>query len=112
MKLSALLSQNIRKGSNDLLRVLRQEADNEITAAVLNDLAPYDRLRADPLRQRHNLFISAALLPLSQHLLYVQEEVFDYLLEERRLTEEELEKSYAESAALLPGVILNGNAGL
>jgi len=28
MKLSALLSQNIRKGSNDLLRVLRQEADN------------------------------------------------------------------------------------
>lgn len=42
----------------------------------------------------------------------VQEEVFDYLLEERRLTEEELEKSYAESAALLPGVILNGNAGL
>lgn len=28
MKLSTLLSQNIRKGSNDLLRVLRQEADN------------------------------------------------------------------------------------
>lgn len=28
MKLSALLSQNIRKGSNDLLRMLRQEADN------------------------------------------------------------------------------------
>jgi len=28
IKLSALLSQNIRKGSNDLLRMLRQEADN------------------------------------------------------------------------------------
>ena len=28
MKLSALLSQNIRKGSNDLLQMLRQEADN------------------------------------------------------------------------------------
>lgn len=28
MKLSALLSQNIRKGSNDLLRMFRQEADN------------------------------------------------------------------------------------
>lgn len=42
----------------------------------------------------------------------VQEEIFDYLLEERRLTEEELEKSYAEAAALLPEAILNGNAGL
>ena len=42
----------------------------------------------------------------------VQEEIFDYLLEERRLTEEELEKSYAEAAALLPGAILNGNTGL
>ena len=31
MKLSALLSQNIRKGSNDLLRMLRQEADNAFT---------------------------------------------------------------------------------
>lgn len=28
VKLSALLSQNIRKGSNDLLRMFRQEADN------------------------------------------------------------------------------------
>lgn len=28
IKLSALLSQNIRKGSNDLLRMFRQEADN------------------------------------------------------------------------------------
>lgn len=28
IKLSALLSQNIRKGSNDLLRMLRQEAEN------------------------------------------------------------------------------------
>lgn len=28
MKLSTLLSQNLKKGSNDLLRVLRQEADN------------------------------------------------------------------------------------
>ena len=28
MKLGTLLSQNLRKGSNDLLRVLRQEADN------------------------------------------------------------------------------------
>ena len=31
MKLSALLSQNIRKGSNDLLQMLRQEADNAFT---------------------------------------------------------------------------------
>ena len=31
MKLSTLLSQNLRKGSNDLLRVLRQEADNAFT---------------------------------------------------------------------------------
>lgn len=31
IKLSALLSQNIRKGSNDLLRMLRQEADNAFT---------------------------------------------------------------------------------
>lgn len=30
-KLSALLSQNIRKGSNDLLRMFRQEADNAFT---------------------------------------------------------------------------------
>lgn len=42
----------------------------------------------------------------------VQEEIFDYLLEERRLTEEELEKSYEEAATLLPGAILNGNACL
>jgi hypothetical protein len=28
MKLSALLSQNIRKGSNNLLQILRQEADH------------------------------------------------------------------------------------
>lgn len=42
----------------------------------------------------------------------VQEEVFNYLLEERRLTEEELEKSYEEAVALLPGAILNGNACL
>ncbi|MDE6740456.1 MAG: type II secretion system F family protein [Lachnospiraceae bacterium] len=31
MKLSTLLSQNIRKGSNDLLDMLRQEADNAFT---------------------------------------------------------------------------------
>lgn len=42
----------------------------------------------------------------------VQEEIFDYLLEERRLTEQELEKSYAEAEALLPGAILNGNTCL
>lgn len=42
----------------------------------------------------------------------VQEEVFNYLLEERRLTEEELEKSYEEAVALLPGAILSGNACL
>lgn len=41
-----------------------------------------------------------------------QEEIFDYLLEERRLTEEELEKSYAEAAALLPGAILGENTCL
>lgn len=42
----------------------------------------------------------------------VQEEVFDYLLEERRLTEEELEKSYGEASALLPGAILGENTCL
>lgn len=42
----------------------------------------------------------------------VQEEIFDYLLKERRLTEEELEKSYAEAAELLPGAILGENASL
>ncbi len=42
----------------------------------------------------------------------VQEEIFDYLLEERKLTEEELEKSYAEAAVLLPQVILSGNTCL
>ncbi len=42
----------------------------------------------------------------------IQEEIFDYLVEERRFTDEELEKSYAEAAALLPGMILNGNASL
>lgn len=31
LKLSALLSQNLRKGSNDLLQMLRQEADNAFT---------------------------------------------------------------------------------
>ena len=31
MKLSTLLSQNIRKGNNDLLNMLRQEADNAFT---------------------------------------------------------------------------------
>ncbi len=49
---------------------------------------------------------------LKAEIAGVQEEIFDYLLEERRLTEEELEKSYAEAAALLPEAILNGNAGL
>ncbi len=42
----------------------------------------------------------------------VQEEIFDYLLAERKLTEDELEKSYAEAAALLPDAVLNGNACL
>ncbi len=42
----------------------------------------------------------------------VQEEIFDYLLEERKLTEEELEKCFAEAEALLPGAILKGNADL
>lgn len=42
----------------------------------------------------------------------VQEELFDYLLEERKLTGEELEKSYAEASALLPGAVLSENACL
>ena len=42
----------------------------------------------------------------------LQEEIFAYLLEERRLTEEELEKTYAEASALLPQVILGGNTCL
>lgn len=42
----------------------------------------------------------------------VQEEMFDYLLKERKLTEEELEKSYEEAAVLLPGAVLGENACL
>lgn len=39
----------------------------------------------------------------------VQEEIFTYLVEERRLTGEEIEASYRETAALLPAAILGGN---
>lgn len=39
----------------------------------------------------------------------IQEESFDYLLEERKLTEEELEKSFAEAEILLPVAILGEN---
>lgn len=39
----------------------------------------------------------------------IQEEVFPYLLEERRLTEEELERSFSETKKLLPEVILGEN---
>ena len=42
----------------------------------------------------------------------IQEEVFDYLVEERKLTEEELEKSFAEAEALLPEAILGKNIRL
>ena len=45
-------------------------------------------------------------------MLFRSEEIFDYLLEERKLTEEELEESFAEAEALLPGAILKGNADL
>lgn len=39
----------------------------------------------------------------------VQEESFDYLVEERKFTEEELEKIFAEAEVLLPGAILGEN---
>ncbi len=39
----------------------------------------------------------------------IQEEAFDYLLEERKFTQEELEKSFAEAQALLPGAVLGEN---
>lgn len=39
----------------------------------------------------------------------IQEEIFAYLVEERRLTEEELEKSFAEAKELLPKAILGDN---
>lgn len=42
----------------------------------------------------------------------VQEEIFDYVVEERKLTEEELEKSFTEAAALLPVEILKENSSL
>lgn len=42
----------------------------------------------------------------------VQEEIFEYLVEERKLTDEELEKSFAEAAVLLPSEILDGNTSL
>lgn len=39
----------------------------------------------------------------------VQEESFDYLVEERKFTKEELEKRFAEAEVLLPGAILGEN---
>lgn len=39
----------------------------------------------------------------------IQEEIFDYTVEERRFTEEELEKSFAEAQELLPEAILGEN---
>lgn len=42
----------------------------------------------------------------------IQEEIFDYLLEEQKFTEEALEKSFVEAAALLPRTILNKNSSL
>ncbi len=42
----------------------------------------------------------------------IQEEVFDYLVEERRFTEQEIGKLYEEAQALLPSVILGENERL
>lgn len=42
----------------------------------------------------------------------IQEEIFDYVVEERRFTEEELEKSFAQAQALLPDAILGENVRL
>lgn len=42
----------------------------------------------------------------------IQEEIFDYLVEERKLTEEEVEKSYEEAVLLLPEAVLGGNTSL
>lgn len=42
----------------------------------------------------------------------IQEEIFDYLVEERKFTEQELEKQYEEALALLPTVILGENERL
>lgn len=42
----------------------------------------------------------------------IQEEIFNYLVEERKFTEQELEKQYEEAQALLPDVILGENERL
>lgn len=42
----------------------------------------------------------------------IQEEVFDYLVEERKFTAQELEKQYDEAQALFPAVILGENERL
>lgn len=42
----------------------------------------------------------------------IQEEIFDYLVEERKFTEQELEKQYEEAQALLPAAILGENERL
>ncbi len=42
----------------------------------------------------------------------IQEEAFDYVVKERRLTEEELERSYAQASELLPEAILGENERL
>lgn len=42
----------------------------------------------------------------------IQEEIFDYVVEERRLTEEELEEKFAEAEAALPDMILGENERL
>ena len=42
----------------------------------------------------------------------IQEEIFDYLVEERKFTEQELEKQYEEAQTLLPATILGENKRL
>lgn len=49
---------------------------------------------------------------LSAEIPGVQEEIFDYLVEERKFTEQEIEKKYEEALAILPMVILGENERL
>lgn len=46
---------------------------------------------------------------LSAEIPGIQEEIFDYLVEERKYTEQEIEKQYEAAVALLPEVILGEN---
>lgn len=49
---------------------------------------------------------------LAAEISGIQEEIFDYLVEERKFTKEELEKQYQEAQEILPAAILGENGKL